>query len=104
MIRPSSFAIAFAFLAVAYTSLQTPASSDLDERVQAFFDGRRGTWHDMNAVRPKLVPGGCFTAHNVSMWQRGNGEFLDALQRLPDGKTTIDRKSSSGLSITCKTS
>lgn len=53
------------------------------------------------AVWPKLRPGGCFAAHNVSM--RGMQPFLDALEKLPDGKTTIDRSSSAGLSITCKT-
>jgi caffeoyl-CoA O-methyltransferase len=58
----------------------------------------------LNAVWPKVAQGGCFTAHNVSSRQRDITEFLDALQRLPDGKTTIDRKSSAGISITCKAS
>lgn len=57
----------------------------------------------LEAVWPKLTPGGCFTAHNVTMRGRAMAEFLGALERLPDGQTTIDRKSSSGLSITCKT-
>jgi predicted O-methyltransferase YrrM len=54
------------------------------------------------AVWPKLRAGGCFTAHNVSMRASGITEFLDALKRLPDGTTTIDRASSAGVSITCK--
>jgi caffeoyl-CoA O-methyltransferase len=54
------------------------------------------------AVWPKLVPGGMFTAHNVTMRASGIREFLDALNRLPDGETTIDRGSSAGLSITRK--
>ena len=54
------------------------------------------------AVWPKLVPGGMFTAHNVTMEVRGIGEFLEALNRLPDGQTTMDRGSPAGLSITRK--
>ncbi len=56
----------------------------------------------LSAVWPKVLPGGCFTAHNVSMRGGGIDEFLAALRRLPDGTTTIDRASSAGLSITCK--
>jgi caffeoyl-CoA O-methyltransferase len=57
----------------------------------------------LDAVWPKLTPGGCFTAHNVTMRISGIAEFLDALNRLPNARTTIDRASSSGLSITYKT-
>jgi predicted O-methyltransferase YrrM len=64
-------------------------------------------------VWPKVVPGGCFTAHNVSVMTRvltwvspglggGIGEFLTHLKTVPDGETTIDTSSSSGISITCK--
>ncbi len=56
----------------------------------------------LSAVWPKVAAGGCFTAHNVSMRGGAIGEFLDALERLPDGQTRIDRSSSAGLSITCK--
>ena len=56
------------------------------------------------AVWPKVVPGGCFTAHNVASGRmRGIREFLNHLKRVPDGATTIDRSSSAGISITCKT-
>jgi caffeoyl-CoA O-methyltransferase len=55
------------------------------------------------ALWPKLVPGGCFTAHNVSSRQTGIQEFLAHLEVVPDAKTTIDRSSSAGLSITYKT-
>jgi caffeoyl-CoA O-methyltransferase len=55
------------------------------------------------ALWPKLVPGGCFTAHNVSSRQTGIQEFLEHLKTVPDAKTTIDRSSSAGLSITYKT-
>lgn len=54
------------------------------------------------ALWPKIVPGGCFTAHNVSMNQRGVREFLDHLRSVPDAVTTIDTRSRAGLSITCK--
>lgn len=64
-------------------------------------------------VWPKVVPGGCFTAHNVSVMTRvltwvspglggGIGEFLTHVTTVPDGETTIDTSSSSGISITCK--
>ena len=55
------------------------------------------------AVWPKLVPGGCFTAHNVS--GRGTGgisEFLTHLKTLPDAETTFDTSSRAGISISCK--
>jgi caffeoyl-CoA O-methyltransferase len=51
---------------------------------------------------PKLAPGGCFTAHNVTSRQTGIQEFLEHLKTVPDAKTTIDRASSAGLSITYK--
>jgi caffeoyl-CoA O-methyltransferase len=56
----------------------------------------------LEAVWPKLVPGGMFTAHNVTMRASGIREFLEALKRLPDAETTIDNGSSAGLSITRK--
>jgi predicted O-methyltransferase YrrM len=56
------------------------------------------------AVWPKVVPGGCFTAHNVSGRGAGGGirEFLSHLETLQDGVTTIDTSSRAGISITCK--
>jgi predicted O-methyltransferase YrrM len=54
-------------------------------------------------VDPKLAPGGCFTAHNVSQRMGGIREFLDHVQARPDYQTTIDRTSGSGISISCKT-
>ena len=54
-------------------------------------------------VWPKLQVGGCFTAHNVSgRRMAGIGDFLTRLETLPDARTTIDRSSSSGISITYK--
>jgi predicted O-methyltransferase YrrM len=55
------------------------------------------------SVWPKVQPGGCFTAHNVaSASQRGIREFLEHLKTIADGTTTIDTRSSAGVSITCK--
>ncbi len=55
------------------------------------------------AVLPKLVVGGCFTAHNVAGYrQYGIREFLDYLRSLPYLETTIDRSSWSGISISYK--
>jgi predicted O-methyltransferase YrrM len=55
------------------------------------------------AVWPKLTPGGCFTAHNVS-GRVGSGihEFLAHLKTLPDARTTIDTSSPAGISISYK--
>jgi predicted O-methyltransferase YrrM len=56
------------------------------------------------AVWPKLVPGGCFTAHNVSSRAGGGiGEFVAHLKTLPDAETTIDN-SGAGISISYKRS
>jgi predicted O-methyltransferase YrrM len=55
------------------------------------------------AVWPKLLPGGCFTAHNVTgMVSTGIREFLAHLKTLPGAATTIDRSSREGISITYK--
>ena len=53
-------------------------------------------------VDPKLVKGGCFTAHNVIDAYGGIKEFLDYIRSLPNYQTTIDRSSSSGISISYK--
>ena len=53
-------------------------------------------------VDPKLIKGGCFTAHNVIDSFEGIKEFLDYVRSLPNYQTTIDRSSSSGISISYK--
>jgi len=53
-------------------------------------------------VDPKLVKGGCFTAHNVNNAYGGIKEFLDSIRSLSNYQTTIDRSSSSGISISYK--
>lgn len=55
------------------------------------------------AVWPKLLPGGCFTAHNVSGGAGGGArDFLAHLKTLPDADTTIDGSSRAGISISYK--
>lgn len=53
---------------------------------------------------PKLVPGGCFAAHNVLNleFMHGVKEFLDYARSLPEIETTIERASASGISLSFK--
>jgi len=68
-----------------------------------FSDADKGWYKNyFIAVYPKLKSGGCFTAHNVSSRMSGIKEFLDYVEGLPDMETTIDRSSSSGVSISYK--
>ncbi len=53
-------------------------------------------------VDPKLKVGGCFTAHNVLNTFAGAQDFLKFIKSLPNYETTIDRSSSSGISISYK--
>jgi predicted O-methyltransferase YrrM len=50
----------------------------------------------------KLLPGGCFTAHNVLDGFSGVDAFLDYAKSRPGFETTIDRTSRSGISVTCR--
>lgn len=70
-----------------------------------FSDADKG-WYTQyfKDVEPKLMVGGCFTAHNVSNTYGGVAEFLKYVQNLPNYKTTIDNSSSSGISISYKQS
>lgn len=56
-------------------------------------------------IYPKLLTGGCYTAHNVSTrsWGMGGGtrEFYDYIKSLPYMKTTVD-ESGGGISISYK--
>jgi caffeoyl-CoA O-methyltransferase len=52
---------------------------------------------------PKLKPGGCFTAHNVAnTYMSGIKEFMNYLSKIESLETTVDRTSSSGISISFK--
>ncbi len=53
-------------------------------------------------VEKKLAVGGCFTAHNLTDSFRDVKEFLDYIKSLPNYETTIDRSSSSGISVSYK--
>ncbi len=55
-------------------------------------------------VDPKLAVGGCFTAHNVTDGFGDVKTFLNYVRNLPNYETTIDRSSSSGISISYKKS
>jgi len=55
-------------------------------------------------VDPKLVAGGCFTAHNVTDGFGDVKTFLNYVRSLPNYETTIDRSSGSGISISYKKS
>lgn len=52
-------------------------------------------------LEPKLAPGGCFTAHNVSHARGGAAAFLEYVRTLPGYATTVEG-SSEGVSISYK--
>ena len=60
-------------------------------------------------VNPKLMIGGCYTAHNISdrksgrSWARGADEFYEYIKSLPNMETTLD-SSGEGISISYKIS
>jgi predicted O-methyltransferase YrrM len=57
------------------------------------------------ALAPKLEVGGCFTAHNArNTGMEGIKEYIDYVTNLPNFKTTIDKTSSAGISISYKIS
>jgi caffeoyl-CoA O-methyltransferase len=53
-------------------------------------------------LEPKLVNGGCFTAHNVSHAWGDIKRFLEYVRSLPDYETTIERSSGEGISVSYK--
>jgi predicted O-methyltransferase YrrM len=53
---------------------------------------------------PKLLVGGCFTAHNVLMRTTGISEFVDYIESLENYETEINRSGPSGISISYKKS
>ena len=68
-----------------------------------FSDADKGWYKNyFIALAPKLEVGGCFTAHNAASNWGGIRKFLDYVQSLPNFETTIDRSSSSGISISYK--
>jgi predicted O-methyltransferase YrrM len=51
-------------------------------------------------VAPKMVPGGCYTSHNIGM--RGMREYIEHLESRPDFETTIEDDRTSGIAVTCR--
>ncbi|MBI5583406.1 MAG: class I SAM-dependent methyltransferase [Deltaproteobacteria bacterium] len=54
-------------------------------------------------LKDKLAPGGCFAAHNV-LWAGDPHvrNFLEQVRRAPGFRTTIERGSGEGISVSCK--
>ena len=68
-----------------------------------FSDADKGWYTNyFKDTEPKLEVGGCFTAHNVRNRYGGLRDFLDYLEKLDNYETTIDKSSSSGISISFK--
>ena len=55
------------------------------------------------SMEPKIVVGGCFVAHNVTQRTPDIREFLEYIESMDNYKTTINRSSGSGISISYKT-
>jgi len=55
-------------------------------------------------VEKKLSVGGCFAAHNVTSGFADVDEFVKYVRKLDNYKTTIDKKSDAGISISYKKS
>jgi predicted O-methyltransferase YrrM len=69
----------------------------------AFSDADKGWYKNyFMALAPKLIVGGCFTAHNAAGNWGGIKAFLDYVLSRPNFRTTIDRSSSAGISISYK--
>ncbi len=51
-------------------------------------------------VAPKMVPGGCYTSHNIGM--RGMRRYVEHLRSQPDFETTIENDRTTGIAVTCK--
>ncbi len=64
---------------------------------------KRGYRDYLKNLLPKLKPGGCFTAHNVSnTFMAGIEDFLQYVYSIDSLETTIDRSSNAGISISYK--
>jgi predicted O-methyltransferase YrrM len=55
-------------------------------------------------LESKVSPGGCFTAHNALTGGPGAARFLDYVKRDPRFRTSVERGSGEGISISCKVS
>jgi caffeoyl-CoA O-methyltransferase len=61
-------------------------------------------WQYFQDLKNKLVPKGCFTAHNV-LWSGDPHirNFLEQVRRVPGFRTTVERGSGEGISVSCRT-
>lgn len=77
---------------------------ELEEPFDFVFSDADKPWYVQyfKDVNPKLMKGGCFTAHNVLQNQRGIAEYLQYVNSLKTYTTTIDRSSNSGIAISYK--
>ncbi|MBF8269947.1 MAG: Methyltransferase [Gammaproteobacteria bacterium] len=78
---------------------------ELDGPFDFVFSDADKEWYQqyMEALLPKLAPGGCFVAHNVrrSGNSRGIASMLDYARSQPDLETMLD-SAGAGMSISCK--
>jgi len=76
----------------------------LDGKYDFVFSDADKEWYKnyFISMDPKLIPGGCFVAHNVTQRTREIREFMDHIESLDNYKTTVNRASSSGMSISYK--
>ena len=75
----------------------------LNEPIDFVFSDADKDWYInyFKALDPRLVVGGCFTAHNIEM--SGAREFYEYISNLPNYKTMVDNRGA-GMSISYKTS
>jgi len=75
----------------------------LNEPIDFVFSDADKDWYTnyFKALDPRLVVGGCFTAHNIEM--SGAREFYEYISNLPNYKTMVDNRGA-GMSISYKTS
>ena len=77
----------------------------LDGKYDFVFSDADKEWYKnyFISMDPKIVVGGCFVAHNVTQRTGDIREFIDYIESLNNYKTTINRSSGSGVSISYKT-
>ena len=73
----------------------------LNEPIDFVFSDADKDWYTnyFKALDPRLVVGGCFTAHNIEM--SGAREFYAYISNLPNYKTMVDNRGA-GMSISYK--
>jgi caffeoyl-CoA O-methyltransferase len=74
----------------------------LNEPIDFVFSDADKDWYTnyFKALDPRLVVGGCFTAHNIDM--SGARDFYEYISSLPNYKTMVDNRGA-GMSISYKT-